>query len=441
MIILSLFLFSGCSLSENKLVQEIENFLSDENALANLKNDILDKVNIEMSKELETTVEANESSAESFTEETELEEDTQILTKEFLDSEEGSQYTFESLNAGKYAYNTLTETEKIWYNDINSSISHMQEETELSLEGLSVGLDENNIDKIFQCVLVDHPEYFYVQGYQYTTYTKADELVKITFIGNYNLSKEEAKKRQVQIEEKSAAILGGIAKEASEYEKVKYVYETIILQTEYDLNSSDNQNIYSVFVNQMSVCQGYAKSAQYLLNQLGIECVLVLGEVSSGEGHAWNLVKIEGKYYYIDTTWGDASYQVEENQNNEVSSRLPEINYDYLCVTTAQLSKTHKIGGVIAMPECNATSYNYYEVEGLLFTDYNPEQMAAVFERAAQEQREDVTVKCVSEEVYKMMKNKLIEEQEIFNYLNTSSGSIAYAENVKQLSLTFWMTN
>ena len=40
------------------------------------------------------------------------------------------------------------------------------------------------------------------------------------------------------------------------YDKVKFIHDFIIINTEYDLKSSDNQNIYSVLVNGRSVVLG-----------------------------------------------------------------------------------------------------------------------------------------------------------------------------------------
>ncbi len=70
---------------------------------------------------------------------------------------------------------------------------------------------------------------------------------------------DTAKQRKALIEAAVEPIIGGISAEASDYDKVKYVYVTVIINTDYNLNASDNQNIYSVFVNKSSVCQGYAK--------------------------------------------------------------------------------------------------------------------------------------------------------------------------------------
>ena len=193
-----------------------------------------------------------------------------------------------------FAFDSLTDAQKQWYRDIEKSLGAMEETVRLSQEGIEAGLDETCIDQIFQCVLIDHPELFYVEGYTYTKYERGGSLLAIDFSGTYSMDSQSALTRKEAIEAGAAVYLSGIAAESSEYEKVKYVYETLIRNTDYDLNSVDNQNIYSVFVNHLSVCQGYAKAAQYLLNRLGVECTLVMGTVDTGEGHAWNLVKVDG---------------------------------------------------------------------------------------------------------------------------------------------------
>ena len=339
-----------------------------------------------------------------------------------------------------FAFDSLTDAQKQWYRDIEKSLGAMEETVRLSQEGIEAGLDETCIDQIFQCVLIDHPELFYVEGYTYTKYERGGSLLAIDFSGTYSMDSQSALARKEAIEAGAAVYLSGIAAEASEYEKVKYVYETLIRNTDYDLNSVDNQNIYSVFVNHLSVCQGYAKAAQYLLNRLGVECTLVMGTVDTGEGHAWNLVKVDGSYYYVDATWGDASYRLESPEGVE-DAHMPDINYDYLCVTTRELLRTHTLGGVVPMPECTAVEANYYVREGALFTSYDREQMKALFDRAASQGKSDVTVKCSDSACFQEILSALIEGQEIFDYLSSESGTIAYAHNEKQLSLTFWVTN
>ncbi|MCI8694443.1 MAG: hypothetical protein HFH91_17380 [Lachnospiraceae bacterium] len=342
-----------------------------------------------------------------------------------------------------FSCNTLSREEQLWYHDMERILGGFQEKVRLSREGIEAGLDETDVDRIFQCVLNDHPELFYVDGYSYTKYMRGDRLLDIEFSGSYNTDSETAAVRREEILAAADAILDGAAAISSDYEKVKYVYETLIRNTDYDLDAPDNQNIYSVFVHHLSVCQGYAKATQYLLNRLGLECTLVLGTVETGEGHAWNLVKVDGEYYYVDTTWGDVSYRTEDMQDagGGVSLNMPEINYDYLNVTTEEIQRTHTIGGLVAMPHCTATGANYYVREGAFFTSYDREQMGALFRRAIEEGRNDVTIKCCDALCYETMVSELIEEQEIFQYLTGGESSIAYAQNEKQLSLTFWVTN
>ena len=122
---------------------------------------------------------------------------------------------------------------------------------------------------------------------------------------------------------------------------------------------------------------------------------------------------------------------------------LPEINYDYLCVTTEDLLRTHRIDSAIPLPECTATEANYYVREGAYFTSCDREQMQEVFDRAAAEGRTDVTLKCADDGCYQDICHTLIDEQEIFSYLHMdgNGNTVTYAQNGKQLSLTFWVTN
>ena len=86
---------------------------------------------------------------------------------------------------------------------------------------------------------------------------------------------EEQKDREQEIREEAREWLAGAPGEAGDFEKIQYVYETIVDQVEYKEEAPDGQNIYSVLVNRQSVCAGYAKATQYLLEQLGVFCTYV----------------------------------------------------------------------------------------------------------------------------------------------------------------------
>lgn len=233
-------------------------------------------------------------------------------------------------------------------------------------------------------------------------------------------------------------VLNGIPADATDYEKVKYVYEMIIKNTEYDMEAEDNQNICSVFLNHTSVCQGYAKAVQYLLTKLGIPATLVIGTVENGEGHAWNLVKIYNQYYYVDATWGDASYLFHLQQEDEIRN-TPSINYDYLCVTTEEIRRTHSLGNLVPLPRCEALEANYYVREGAYFTEVNYAQLEQLIRAYKDEKRETVTLRCSDDAVYEAMVEELLTNQKIFQYLSGENNSILYTDAPKQLSITFWL--
>ena len=332
-----------------------------------------------------------------------------------------------------YAYNQLSEEEQTVYLEILWALREFGEDVTLST------LDHEKISHIFQCVLNDHPEIFYVDGYTYTKYTLGDILKKITFTGTYTMSREEAEDRLSRIESYVNQCFAGLHSDADEYEIVKYIYEYLIDHTEYDVSAEDSQNICSVFLGNRSVCQGYAKATQYLLQRAGIYATLVLGNISGGDGHAWNLVRIDDDWYYLDTTWGDASYQAVGGSASYPEKKIPTINYDYLCVTTSQLCKTHSIDNVVELPQCTSMEANYYVREGLYFTTLDEEQLNRIFQENYDKGSSYVTLKCATEEVYQKMQEILIDNQEIFHYLDCPDGVVSYTDSDEQYSMSFWL--
>lgn len=354
-----------------------------------------------------------------------LDGETTRATREAIGLTESNIASIKTRERGHYCFDVLDAETQTVYAELLTIVNNHASDVMVSTN------DADKLQKAFQCLFNDHPEIYWIDGYSYTKHTKNGEVVYLTFSGKYTYSESQCAGFESKIDSYVNKCLGGISKSASDYEKVKYVYEYLINNTDYVLTSPDNQNILSVFVNGKSVCQGYAKATQYLLQQLGVPCTMVVGSVIGGEGHAWNLVNIDGSYYYVDTTWGDSSYNIN-GQTVDMG-----VNYDYLNITTNDLEKTHNINNVVTMPQCVATSANYYVKESLLFDSYNASKIRKAFSNAYADGDSTLTVKCANSSVYNDMLTNLIDNQQIFDYL--MSDTVSYAENESDLTLTFWL--
>ncbi len=285
--------------------------------------------------------------------------------KDLVNSVPGIDYqevTTEENVAVSYYYSKLSEDERQIYSEILSGINSNTEEIYLH------GDDADLANKILQYVLRDHPELFWCDGSATaTSYTGINSYTVMKV--NYQYDENARSTMQSQIDGAVAECLAGISQDASDYEKILYVYEYIIRSVEYNMDASDNQNIYSVFVGKESVCAGYSKATQYLLNKLGIFCTYVIGTAGDdNQAHAWNLVQCNGEYYYVDTTWGDPTFLAEEGEQVAAEEK---ISYDYMLCDDTELFKNHTPDAAVELPSCTHMDYNYYVVNGDYYTSYD----------------------------------------------------------------------
>ncbi|MBR5406213.1 MAG: hypothetical protein IK111_01090 [Lachnospiraceae bacterium] len=313
-----------------------------------------------------------------------------------------------------YAYHTLSDGEQTIYRMLYTSFFDF---------GKKVNMPTRNpemIDKAFDCVMADNPELFYLKGYNLIKYERGGVVEQLAVSGMYTMTREDARMHQERADKYVDACLAGAPSGPDDYAKVKYLYEYIIDNTEYDLAAPNGQNYLSVFEDRRSVCQGYATAMQYMMNRMGLFCTVVRGITHGSERHAWNLVKADGDYYYVDVTWGDMSYELSADRDMSALPAPPKISYDYLCLTTEEISKTHTIDSAFPLPQCTSMNDYYYVREGNYFTAVNEEQLRNVFDTAYARGDEMVTVKCSDEAVFADMSSYLTGDSRIFDYLRGS---------------------
>ena len=120
-------------------------------------------------------------------------------------------------------------------------------------------------------------------------------------------------------------------------EKVKAVHDWLCIHVAYDHDNSQNHtiptrshNIEGPVKYGVAVCDGYAKTFLAFMETLGIECEKIRGTANGG-GHAWNKVKVDGTWYWIDVTWDDP-----------VPDRPGIVyGYKYFLISEEQMNKDH----------------------------------------------------------------------------------------------------
>ena len=276
-----------------------------------------------------------------------------------------SNNNYSKVQINKYFYNQLDEKSRIFYRAFESNKEQIKTGTyqiELGTnfsDILSQNDGQKKLGQYYQSAIeaytYDNTEVFYLSPkkmYLNIETTKTSEKTEYNVYinsgndANYLIDEFNTKAKidqaMSQIEEVKNQILQN--KTGDVYKDIKMVHDYLVDNIEYDSTIS-KQNIYNVYgalVNKECVCEGYARAFKYLMDELGISCVMVIGTGTNSNGqtenHAWNYVEVNNNWYAIDSTWDDPVIVGG-------GALTDESKYKYFLVGTDTINKDHISNG------------------------------------------------------------------------------------------------
>lgn len=181
--------------------------------------------------------------------------------------------------------------------------------------------------------------------------------VHITFTFTYLSDADQ----EVQMDQAVADLLSSLdLSSKTDYQKIKAIYDYICSNITYDYDNlyDDSYTLkhssYAALINKKAVCQGYASLFYRLALEAGIDARVISGD--SGGPHAWNIVKIEGSYYNLDSTWdaGNTEYEYFLKNAKDFPNHTRDAAY-----TTAAFTSSYPIAATSYAVHGSIQDYEY----------------------------------------------------------------------------------
>ena len=214
---------------------------------------------------------------------------------------------------------------------------------------------------VYELFMDSNPQYFFLKrAEKRTRYSLKFELEPAYLKG---LARSKAKSA---IKKTADQWVKAAAGKSSEKAKVKYLYDKLIARASYKAGAPDSQNIASVFLKGPTVCNGYALSMDYLLNEAGIPAVVV-----HSYNHSWNKVRIDSNWYNLDPTWDDMDgsgynwFLVSDSKAKKNDRNSYHVLNGYLkdLVPAAKCDKLKKASSRVGRPVIKAAGYNSGKID------------------------------------------------------------------------------
>ncbi|MBR3779120.1 MAG: hypothetical protein IKL13_05315 [Clostridia bacterium] len=284
-------------------------------------------------------------------------------------------------------YQQLSGTEQHAYGQVYTALrDHEKTDSSVTgadgqeLPGIRIPLSDvrftrEQISHLFETFFRDNPRFFYLdRTYSLEGYDHNGKTVYDTLLLQFTMDTEQRIRALDELDKAVTAILSDRPHTADDYEVELYLHDRLLTSCVYDdeaasASSDKYANAYSAYgalIEGRAVCEGYAKAMQLLLNASSIPTTVVLGHaVEDGEAHMWNLVSINGSFYYLDPTWND------DDADNRV-------HYTYFNITSDMLSRTHIPEKGAFVIDCTAQTDNYHHRNGTYIDTYERDVIAKV---------------------------------------------------------------
>ena len=185
-----------------------------------------------------------------------------------------------------------------------------------------VNLDSNRIDSVASISGIHNLEFLSLMNnciLDYASIGNNEDLITAIELGS-QCTYEQC----MAVEEKAKEIVSVISGQ-SEPDKEEYLYRYVIDHMEFDSSSRDSAAYaYQGIFYGTGVCGDYAEVFCMLAGHAGLECYECVSDT-----HAWNIVKIDGRYYHCDSLWDDTGDDwIYYNKSTEDILEVPDHNYD-----------------------------------------------------------------------------------------------------------------
>lgn len=179
--------------------------------------------------------------------------------------------------------------------------------TDIDVRGYNISVDD--IGAIFFSVVFENPDIFYVYSSSFESTSDNDTGILVSIRPKYIFDIDEIPEKEAELEKNADYILSGLDESWSDVYKCRYLHDMLCQYVHYDMDEVSTdlsiRTAYGALVNNDAVCEGYTTAYNYLLSKIGIEAHYVQ---SIKMEHAWSMIKIGGKYYHVDVTYDDPSY-------------------------------------------------------------------------------------------------------------------------------------